>query len=342
MELIASAQAGSVCSAEMEILSAENERRPVEIHWSCLRDEQSAIVGVLAAFLDITDRQRAAADLAEVNARLVEASRRAGMAEIATNVLHNVGNAFNSVNVSVTVVTEKLLASKIPRLRTAANLLNSHGPRLPLWLSEDERGKHFAPYLDNLTTAMEAEQAATLSELRRLGEHIEHIKQIITTQQAYAKTSGVSERFSVRQIVEKCVAMEISALTHSAIQLDQEIPVGLDVIADRHKTLQILANLVRNARDAILDAQHGHGIIKITAVANGDRVLIRVTDNGSGIAPEHLTKIFAHGFTTRTDGHGFGLHGSALAAMEMKGALTAGSPGKGAGATFTLTLPAAA
>jgi two-component system NtrC family sensor kinase len=61
-----------------------------------------------------------------------------------------------------------------------------------------------------------------------------------------------------------------------------------------------------------------------------------------GIAPENLTRIFSHGFTTRTDGHGFGLHSAALAAQQMGGRLTAQSDGPGRGATFTLELPVAA
>jgi signal transduction histidine kinase len=67
--------------------------------------------------------------------------------------------------------------------------------------------------------------------------------------------------------------------------------------------------------------------------------MIRVEDNGIGIPPENLTRIFSHGFTTRPDGHGFGLHIGAINAREMGGSLSVASEGTGRGATFTLILP---
>jgi signal transduction histidine kinase len=70
-------------------------------------------------------------------------------------------------------------------------------------------------------------------------------------------------------------------------------------------------------------------------------VAIIVRDNGVGILPENLTRIFGHGFTTKKDGHGFGLHSGALAAKQMNGALSVQSAGPGKGAAFTLELPIA-
>ena len=66
---------------------------------------------------------------------------------------------------------------------------------------------------------------------------------------------------------------------------------------------------------------------------------IAVIDTGIGISPENLTRIFAHGFTTRKDGHGFGLHSGALAAKELGGKLSVESAGLGQGASFVLDLP---
>ena len=66
---------------------------------------------------------------------------------------------------------------------------------------------------------------------------------------------------------------------------------------------------------------------------------ISYIDNGIGIPADNLTRIFGHGFTTRKEGHGFGLHSGALAAKELGGALTVESDGPGKGATFTLEFP---
>ena len=109
------------------------------------------------------------------------------------------------------------------------------------------------------------------------------------------------------------------------------------------EVLQILLNLLRNAKRAIDDAGKPERLIRIRIRRYGDdRVRIEVTDSGVGLAPENATRIFAHGFTTKLDGHGFGLHSGALAARQLGGSLWAESDGPGLGATFTLELPSVA
>ena len=108
---------------------------------------------------------------------------------------------------------------------------------------------------------------------------------------------------------------------------------------EKHKVLQILVNLVRNAKYACLDSAQPDKCVTVRLAAGDGRVRITELDNGVGIPPENLTRIFSHGFTTRQGGHGFGLHGGALAAREMGGSLTVHSDGPGQGATFVLELP---
>ena len=115
------------------------------------------------------------------------------------------------------------------------------------------------------------------------------------------------------------------------------------VRVDRHKVLQILVNLFRNARHACTPATGDDKVLTLrVGMHDNGRVKFAVCDNGVGIAPENLTRIFAHGFTTKTDGHGFGLHSGANAAKEMGGSLQAYSDGPGHGADFILELPIAA
>ncbi|HXM74252.1 MAG TPA: ATP-binding protein, partial [Chthoniobacterales bacterium] len=112
---------------------------------------------------------------------------------------------------------------------------------------------------------------------------------------------------------------------------------------DRHKVLQILINVIRNAKYALDDVERTDKKIVISISSPDEQnVQIVISDNGIGISPENLTRVFAHGFTTREGGHGFGLHSGALAARSMGGSLTAASAGIGQGATFTLELPIAA
>jgi C4-dicarboxylate-specific signal transduction histidine kinase len=110
------------------------------------------------------------------------------------------------------------------------------------------------------------------------------------------------------------------------------------MMMEKHKVLQILVNLIRNAKQACTDSGRAHKQITLRATSAGDGVRIAVIDNGVGIAPEDMTRIFSYGFTTKKDGHGFGLHSSVLAAQEIGGRLTAHSDGPGTGATFTLEL----
>jgi signal transduction histidine kinase len=108
---------------------------------------------------------------------------------------------------------------------------------------------------------------------------------------------------------------------------------------EKHKILQILVNLVRNAKYACHDSGREDKRLTIRMTNGPERVRISVIDNGVGISTENLTRIFNHGFTTRKDGHGFGLHSGSLAAKQLGGELRVHSDGLGLGATFTLELP---
>jgi signal transduction histidine kinase len=108
---------------------------------------------------------------------------------------------------------------------------------------------------------------------------------------------------------------------------------------DKHKILQIMVNLIQNAKQACGASKGAHKRLTVRVSAREGWVRIMVIDNGVGIAPPNLTRIFNHGFTTGENGHGFGLHNGALSAREMGGSLSAQSGGTGQGATFTLSLP---
>ncbi len=299
--------------------------------------KQHALYGVM---MDITEAKAAEAQLAEMNKQLHDASRQAGMAEVATGVLHNVGNVLNSVNVSAGLVLEKLRNSKAPKLGKAAALLTSHAADLAEYLHADPNGKKLPGYLANLGAHLAAENADIVREVDQLGRNIEHIKEVIAMQQSYAKVSGVFETLPAERLVEDAIAMNSGSFEHHGVLLKRDFAAAPPVLVDRHKVLQILINLLRNAKNALDDAGRIDKRIAITIAPSGaDRVRIDVTDNGVGISPENLTRIFGHGFTTKASGHGFGLHSGANAAREIGGDLSVQSAGLGKGATFTLELP---
>jgi PAS domain S-box-containing protein len=296
-------------------------------------------VGLVINFRDITERKRAEAELENIHKQLIEASRRGGMAEIATNVLHNVGNVLNSVNVSASLVADNVKKSKASSLAKVVGLLQQHQQDLGTFITSDPKGKQLPAYLAQLSDQLLADQAAAVQELASLRANIEHIKEIVAMQQSYAMVSGVKELVDLAELVEDSLRMNTGALSRHHVELVREFENVPPMNVEKHKILQILVNLVRNAKHACQDSDRLDKRLAVR-LTNGDgRIRISVIDNGVGILPENLTRIFNHGFTTRKDGHGFGLHSGALAAKEMGGSLTVHSDGPGQGATVTLELP---
>ncbi|WP_171006523.1 sensor histidine kinase [Pseudomonas sp. 2FG] len=274
-----------------------------------------------------------------VHKQLLEASRKAGMAEVATGVLHNVGNVLNSVNVSATLVADSISKSKVSGLAKAVALLQEHQLDLGTYLSSDPRGQLLPGYLSQLSEHLQADQEASVKELNFLRQNIDHIKEVVAMQQTFATASGVEEHVDVRELLEDSLRMNLSSLSRHGVEVIREIDEVPPIMLDKHKVLQILVNLVSNARHACDDSGRSDKRLRLRLTSGDGRVRLSVSDNGAGIPAENLTRIFNHGFTTRKGGHGFGLHSGALAAKELGGSLRAQSDGIGLGATFTLELP---
>jgi len=287
-------------------------------------------------------KEAALAELAEAQQRLIEASRQAGMAEVATGVLHNVGNVLNSVNVSANLVIESVRESKVTGLAKLAALLGEQAGDLGRFVAEDPRGRQIPTYVGALAENLLNERTRVLGELDGLRKHVDHIKEIVVMQQSYAKVSGVIETVPASQLVDDALHLNAGALVRHGVSVCREFEPVADIAVEKHKVLQILVNLIRNAKYALDEGAPARKLLRVrVAPAGPERIRIEVVDNGVGIAPENLTRIFQHGFTTRDHGHGFGLHSGALAAKELGGSLTAHSDGLGAGARFSLELPLA-
>jgi PAS domain S-box-containing protein len=304
-----------------------------------LREKDDRIIGTFGISKDITVIKETEAKLEQMHKQLLETSRLAGMAEIATNVLHNVGNVLNSVNVSASLVVDSVKKSKTANLAKVVAMLQENEHDLGMFITSDTKGKQLPAYLAQLSEHLLADQKTTLNELTLLLKNIEHIKEIVTMQQTYARGSGVKEVISLRELVEDGLRMNHGALDRHGVEVVREFEDVPLINIDRNKVLQILVNLIRNSKHACQDSERADKRLTVR-VTNGDgRLKISVLDNGVGIPEENLTRIFNHGFTTRKNGHGFGLHSGALAAKEMGGSLTVHSDGFGKGASFTLEIP---
>ena len=287
--------------------------------------------------LRVEERTR---ELKDTQSELLDTARQAGMAEIATNVLHNVGNVLNSVNISADLVTRKLRGSKALGLGKAMQLINDHQGDLGTFLTDDPKGKLLPGYLNQLVDAIALEQQGMTDELAQLTKSVDHIKDIVATQQSYAGANSLMEPLHISELLEDALRMNSGALTRHHVTVVKEYGDVPQVMGDKHRLLLILINLISNAKYAMSDLTNRPRQMTLGVKIVEDKILqVSVKDDGEGIAEENMTRIFSHGFTTRKEGHGFGLHSCALAAIEMNGHLTAHSDGPGKGALFTLQIP---
>jgi two-component system NtrC family sensor kinase len=269
---------------------------------------------------------------------LTTMARRAGMADAATSILHNVGNALNTVNVTTDEIATILRGSKVGKLREAVAMLAEQ--RDPgRFLSTDPRGRVLVEYLGTVAASLEEDEERAAEALAVVAKNVEHVKVIVSLQQAHAKAGGIVERFNVSAVVEDALRFNYASYEEHEMRVVRELQASLEVQADRHKLLQIVTNLLSNARHAVREKVGDRRIVVRSATHDVGEVSIEVEDNGCGIPPENLDKIFTPHFTTKPNGNGYGLHWSACAAVEMGGALSARSDGKGQGATFTLRFP---
>ena len=310
---------------------------------AALRDELGNAVRFAGSHTDVTERKQAEEQIARMQRELVDASRTAGKAEVATGVLHNVGNVLNSVNVSLGVIHDKLDNSRVPRLGQVCDLLTQNRDSLGDYLTSDPKGMKLPEYLRTLSTSLCKEHEDLKAEASSVLTRVDHIKQIVASQQSFAKQGGATEQLAPVGLFDEALQIQESAFNRHHIQAFRENRTDKWVVGDRHRALQILINLLGNAKAAMsnLPLDQRRLVLRVEDGANG-RVRLSVVDSGCGIPKDNLAKIFQHGFTTKKEGHGFGLHSCANAAAEMKGSLTVHSDGPGTGATFTLELPSAA
>lgn len=277
--------------------------------------------------------------LESTKSELIKVSRQAGMAEIATGVLHNIGNVLNSVNVSANLLEEKIHASNVDRLPQISELLESNLGRLDDFLKNDKKGQRLLPYLRELGVQISSQNAESMVELEALRTGIVHIKSVISSQQSFAKPVGIIQLENLVELIDDALEMSDLQIRGLKVEITKKLQVLDPVGIDRHRIMQILLNLLSNAKQAMLDTQQDPHLAIGLARKGENKCVISVTDNGVGIDKKNMNNIFSHGFTTKPDGHGFGLHNCALAAIEMNGSLQCDSAGINRGATFTLTLP---
>lgn len=296
--------------------------------------------GTVLTLRDVSGRKRMEREREELNRRLMQVSRQAGMAEVASDVLHNVGNVLNSINVSCSMAIETARASRCTGVTRVATLLDEHRDGLVEFLTVDPAGVKIPEYLTQLGAQLARERDRLVSELEAVSKSTDHIREIVRTQQSLAKVAGIREMENVLTLIDEALRVTEPSLKRHGVRVVREFTPVEPVCVERHQVLQILINLISNAKQAVAGLPDDRRSVTIRTASRSGRVVVEVIDPGCGIPAENLTRIFSHGFTTRRDGHGFGLHSAALAAKAMGGILSVRSEGEGRGAAFTLDLPA--
>ena len=278
-------------------------------------------------------------ELEETKDELVEKAHKAGMADIATGVLHNVGNILNSVNTSATVIEDTVRQSKVEGFSKANQLLRENIDRIEEFIAENPKGKQLLNYYLKLEEPIKKERQKMLNQSKRLSEKVDLISEVIAAQQSYAGASMEADKASLDEMVDDALTLQSGSIERHGLTIKKDLKPIDPITAHRTQLIHILVNIFKNAKEAMVDNEPEEKLIKIKTWQEGNKVHLSISDNGHGIEKEHIDKIFTQGFTTKNEGHGFGLHSSANYMQSMGGEIKVKSDGKGKGATFTLVFP---
>lgn len=330
--------------AEMSAMSAKRYAKKTEEINIDLENEIRERVRIEEQLQELNETledkvQERTIELKELNEKIGDIARSAGMAEVASGVLHNVGNVLNSVNVSASVIREQLRKTKAENLSRLVTMMDENKNNIAEFISKDEKGKQIPKFLSLLSDQLREERTNLYNELDQLASNIDHIKNIISMQQSYAGSYGVREKVKISDLVEDALRINLQGMSRYGIKVVKSYGDVASLYIDKHKALQIIINLISNAKHALMDSENKDKIITISVGMSANMASIEVSDNGVGIAEEDIQHLFEYGFKKRRDGHGYGLHHSALVANELGGRISVCSNGPGKGASFTIMMP---
>ena len=292
--------------------------------------------------VEVNERKKAQAEREELHQQLMQASRQAGMADVASSVLHNVGNVLNSINVSTETLLKTLKKPMVGDVCRIASMFHEHQGDLQVFLTQDPTGKQIPSYLGIVAESLSGSHQTIQSEISSLVSKIDHIKQVIMSQQNIAHAGEVREKAAVEELMEQALMMGMPEPEKYGIRVVREYAQVPTIMTDRHHVLQILVNVITNAKNSMVEYPGKSHCLTLRIGLPADRresVRFEVIDTGGGITAENFPRLFAQGFTTRKAGHGLGLHSAAISAKNLGGLLQAQSEGEGRGATFMLDLP---
>ncbi|WP_428261734.1 sensor histidine kinase [Haliangium sp.] len=317
----------------------EGERRYETIIHPVVLDD-GRVIGATLFSEDIEARKQTEEERKRLHQELSQASREAGMASVASEVLHTVGNVLNSVGVSAAIWRSKVEALRSNDLAQVVTLLESHRGDLAGFLKQDPHGRQVLALLRALAVHMSAQERRLRDEGSTLKEGVEQLTRVLRAQQTHTRRSGAIEACTAAELIDVALSLQSSTWAQWGIAIERDVQPLPPLRTDRHQVIEILVNLIANARRALTDCERSDKRLVLRAASAGEGwVRLVVDDNGVGVAAEVVPKLFKLGFTTQAEGTGLGLHAAASAARRLGGTLRCESEGAGQGARFILELP---
>ncbi|MDG5767142.1 two-component regulator propeller domain-containing protein [Balneolales bacterium ANBcel1] len=280
--------------------------------------------------------------LKETQAELVDKAHKAGMADVATNVLHNIGNILNSVNVSAVMIRELLGKSHLKGFRKANAMLKGNREDIRNFVLNDPKGEQLLNYYMALDQPVKEEYDELMVQIGRLSDKIQLIMDVVSAQQSYSMAGRIQNDLPLEPIIEDTLTLQDEMSQDSRLVIVRDFKEVDPVRVEKSKLVHVLINVLKNAREAIREAKPEKGVITLSTRQDEKYIYFSVHDNGIGISASQLEKVFTHGFSTKKSGHGYGLHSCANYMQEMGGFIQAASDGRGRGATFTIGMVRAA
>ena len=276
----------------------------------------------------------------ETRAALLHQSFKAGKADTAAEVLHNIRNAMTPMINGLDRIGKVFKVTDGLHVKKAVEELSNAD------CDSDKAGK-YVQYLDASFDRVVTVHAEATDDLKVVASQARQVECILSDQEKFTNVAPVAEFLVVDEVVEEAamvVPKDAGANIH--VEIAEEL-THYRVRAHRVGLLQVLSNLILNAYESIERAKGGGGRISLSAkntvVDDTEMVQLTVRDTGTGFGEEVRDSVFQRGFTSKSEGAttGLGLHWCANAVSSMGGRIFADSQGEGHGAEFHVLLPAA-
>ncbi len=302
-----------------------------------LRDETGIQKGGVIVFRDVTHQVIAEKALMQAFAQ--------GRLEIVETILHNIGNAINSVTVGINVLQENVVGNQlIHRFSALADMVKVHQEDWVDFIENDPKGQQVLPFMIALASDFTDQNKRLVKTLERVGERVKHIIDIIRTQRSSNQSSMTRKTIDLRQAIWSAVKLQQDSIDKRGIRVDvdcENAPQEIQIQESQFQ--QMLVNLLKNSIEATDELIQSGGLnetplIEIKAYISEDFLCLDVTDNGIGIEQKNSRLIFNAGYTTKEAGTGLGLHSSANFVIGSGGKIESLSEGIGKGTTMRIMM----